>query len=128
MCSSVLDTIGNTPLIRIRCLSEATGCEVRPPAQLAWTRCDTLADRTLPQQILGKAEFLNPGGSVKDRVALQIVREALADGRLKPGGLVTEGTVGSTGISLAMVRMGSAPDSCELGVGKEGCGWYPVAV
>lgn len=55
-------------------------------------------------QILGKAEFLNPGGSVKDRVALQIVTEALADGRLKPNGLVTEGTVGSTGVSLAMVR------------------------
>ena len=48
-------------------------------------------------QILGKAEFLNPGGSVKDRVALEIVNEALSDGRLVPGGLVTEGTVGSTG-------------------------------
>jgi len=76
----VLDAIGNTPLIRINSLSDATGCE-----------------------ILGKAEFLNPGGSVKDRVALQIVTEALADGRLKPNGLVTEGTVGSTGVSLAMV-------------------------
>ena len=49
------------------------------------------------QQILAKCEFLNPGGSVKDRVALQIVTEALADGRLQPGGLITEGTAGSTG-------------------------------
>lgn len=53
-------------------------------------------------QILAKAEFLNPGGSVKDRVALEIIQEALAEGRLRPGGLVTEGTVGSTGVSLAM--------------------------
>lgn len=54
-------------------------------------------------QILGKAEFLNPGGSVKDRVALRIVQEALASGQLQPGGLITEGTAGSTGVSLAMV-------------------------
>jgi cysteine synthase A len=54
-------------------------------------------------QILGKAEFLNPGGSVKDRVALQAVMEAMASGQLKSGGLITEGTAGSTGISLAMV-------------------------
>ncbi|KAL4430687.1 hypothetical protein ABPG75_005943 [Micractinium tetrahymenae] len=73
------DLVGNTPLIRIRSLSEQTGCE-----------------------ILAKAEFLNPGGSVKDRVALEIIQEALAKGRLAPGGLVTEGTVGSTGVSLAM--------------------------
>jgi len=72
--------IGNTPLIRIRSLSEQTGCEV-----------------------LAKAEFLNPGGSIKDRVALRMVQEAFADGRLKPGGLITEGTVGSTGVSLALV-------------------------
>ncbi|KAL4524932.1 hypothetical protein Ndes2526B_g07119 [Nannochloris sp. 'desiccata'] len=72
--------IGNTPLIRIASLSEGTGCE-----------------------ILAKAEFLNPGGSVKDRVALEIVQEAFQDGRLVPGGLITEGTVGSTGVSLAMV-------------------------
>ncbi|KAI3433760.1 hypothetical protein D9Q98_003567 [Chlorella vulgaris] len=71
--------IGNTPVIRIKSLSEQTGCE-----------------------ILAKAELLNPGGSVKDRVALEIVQEALAEGRLAPGGLVTEGTVGSTGVSLAM--------------------------
>lgn len=56
------------------------------------------------KQILAKAEFLNPGGSVKDRVALQIVREALAEGRLAaPGGLIAEGTAGSTGISLSLV-------------------------
>ena len=72
--------IGNTPLIRIPSLSEATGCE-----------------------ILAKAEFLNPGGSVKDRVALEIIQEAFQEGRLVPGGLVTEGTVGSTGVSLTMV-------------------------
>ena len=53
-------------------------------------------------QILAKAEFLNPGGSVKDRVALEVIQEAMAEGRLAPGGLVTEGTVGSTGVSLAM--------------------------
>jgi cysteine synthase A len=57
-------------------------------------------------QILGKAEFLNPGGSVKDRVALRIVEEALASGQLQPGGLITEGTAGSTGVSLAMVGDG----------------------
>jgi cysteine synthase A len=72
--------IGNTPLVRLASLSAATGCK-----------------------IYGKAEFLNPGGSVKDRVALAIIDEALADGRLRPGGLVSEGTVGSTGISLALV-------------------------
>ncbi|PNW71677.1 hypothetical protein CHLRE_16g664250v5 [Chlamydomonas reinhardtii] len=76
----VLDLIGNTPLVRVASLSEETGCEI-------WV----------------KAEMLNPGGSVKDRVALQIVSEALADGRLRPGGLITEGTAGSTGVSLAMV-------------------------
>ena len=52
----------------------------------------------------GKAEFLNPGGSVKDRIALQIVREAWESGALKQGALITEGTAGSTGVSLAMVR------------------------
>ena len=58
----------------------------------------------IPPQILGKAEFLNPGGSVKDRVALEIVTEAVAEGRLvAPGGLITEGTAGSTGISLSLV-------------------------
>jgi cysteine synthase A len=73
-------TIGNTPLIRLSKLSEETGCE-----------------------ILGKAEFLNPGGSVKDRAALFIVRDAERRGTLKPGGTVVEGTAGNTGIGLAHI-------------------------
>jgi cysteine synthase A len=77
---SVIDLIGNTPLLRLNKLSDATGCE-----------------------ILGKAEFLNPGGSVKDRAALGIIREAEASGALKPGGTIVEGTAGNTGIGLAMV-------------------------
>ena len=79
-CSSVIDAIGNTPLIRLRRASEATGCE-----------------------ILGKAEFLNPGGSVKDRAALFIVRDAEQRGLLRPGGVVVEGTAGNTGIGLSLV-------------------------
>ncbi|GAX77674.1 hypothetical protein CEUSTIGMA_g5117.t1 [Chlamydomonas eustigma] len=79
-CHGVMGAIGNTPLIRIESLSQETGCE-----------------------IYGKAEFLNPGGSVKDRIALQIVKEAIDEGRLVPGALITEGTAGSTGVSLAMV-------------------------
>ena len=75
-----IDTIGNTPLIRLARASDATGCE-----------------------ILGKAEFLNPGGSVKDRAALAIIEEAVASGRLKPGGTIVEGTAGNTGIGLALV-------------------------
>ncbi|PQP93869.1 cysteine synthase 2 [Prunus yedoensis var. nudiflora] len=78
--NGLLGAIGNTPLIRINSLSEATGCE-----------------------ILGKCEFLNPGGSVKDRVAVKIIEEALESGDLTPGGIVTEGSVGSTAISLATV-------------------------
>ena len=78
--TSVIDLIGHTPLIRLNRLSEATGCE-----------------------ILGKAEFMNPGGSVKDRAALSIVRTARADGSLKPGGTIVEGTAGNTGIGLALV-------------------------
>ena len=77
---SVLDAIGNTPLIRLNRASDATGCE-----------------------ILGKAEFMNPGQSVKDRAALQIIRDAEASGRLRPGGRIVEGTAGNTGIGLAMV-------------------------
>lgn len=77
---SVIDLIGNTPLVRLNRLSEATGCE-----------------------ILGKAEFLNPGQSVKDRPALEIVRAAERDGSLKPGGTIVEGTAGNTGIGIAMV-------------------------
>lgn len=72
--------VGNTPLIRINSLSEETGCE-----------------------ILAKAEFLNPGGSVKDRAALYIVEQAEAQGLLKPGGTVVEGTAGNTGIGLAHI-------------------------
>jgi len=77
---SVIDLIGNTPLIRLNKASDMTGCE-----------------------ILGKAEFLNPGQSVKDRAALFIIRAAEAAGTLKPGGTVVEGTAGNTGIGLAMV-------------------------
>jgi cysteine synthase len=74
------DAIGNTPLIRLNRFSELTGCE-----------------------ILGKAEFMNPGGSVKDRAARAIIDEAEGSGRLKPGGTVVEGTAGNTGIGLAHV-------------------------
>ncbi|CAN7495229.1 cysteine synthase A [Pararhizobium sp. LjRoot238] len=77
---SVLDAIGNTPLIRLKGASEATGCT-----------------------ILGKAEFLNPGQSVKDRAALSIIRQAEKSGQLKPGGVIVEGTAGNTGIGLAVV-------------------------
>ena len=77
---SVLDTIGNTPLIRLRRASEATGCEV-----------------------LAKAEFLNPGQSVKDRAAFWIVRAAERAGALRPGGTIVEGTAGNTGIGLTLV-------------------------
>ena len=75
-----IDLIGNTPLVRLRKASELTGCEV-----------------------LGKCEFLNPGGSVKDRAALFIVRDAEARGALRPGGVIVEGTAGNTGIGLALV-------------------------
>jgi cysteine synthase A len=78
--NSVLDAIGNTPLIKLQKVSEETGCT-----------------------ILGKAEFLNPGQSVKDRAALGIVRDAEASGELKPGGTIVEGTAGNTGIGLALV-------------------------
>jgi cysteine synthase A len=77
---SVVDAIGNTPLIRLRRASEETGCE-----------------------IYGKAEFMNPGQSVKDRAALYIIRDAVARGELKPGGVIVEGTAGNTGIGIALV-------------------------
>jgi cysteine synthase A len=80
VCPTVVEAIGDTPLIRLRRASEATGCE-----------------------ILGKAEFMNPGQSVKDRAALYIVRDAERRGALKPGGRIVEGTAGNTGIGLAMV-------------------------
>ncbi|MCO6185877.1 cysteine synthase A [Rhizobium sp. L1K21] len=77
---SVIEAIGNTPLIKLKSASEATGCT-----------------------ILGKAEFLNPGQSVKDRAALFIIRDAEEKGLLKPGGVIVEGTAGNTGIGLTMV-------------------------
>ena len=75
-----IDTVGNTPLIKLRKASEMTGC-----------------------MILGKAEFLNPGGSVKDRAALAIIKDAEAKGLIRPGGVIVEGTAGNTGIGLALV-------------------------
>jgi cysteine synthase len=78
--SDLADAIGKTPLIRLKKASEETGCE-----------------------ILGKAEFLNPGQSVKDRAALYIIRDAIAKGTLRPGGTIVEGTAGNTGIGLALV-------------------------
>jgi len=78
--SGFIDSIGNTPLIRLRAASEATGCE-----------------------IYGKAEFLNPGGSVKDRAALAMIRDAEKRGTLRKGGVVVEGTAGNTGIGIALV-------------------------
>ena len=78
--SDLASAIGNTPLIRLNGPSEATGC-----------------------QILGKCEFMNPGQSVKDRAALWIIRDAVARGALKPGGIIVEGTAGNTGIGLALV-------------------------
>lgn len=80
MFNSVIDAIGNTPLIRLKKASEITGCE-----------------------IYGKAEFLNPGQSVKDRAALYIIRDAERRGLLRPGGVIVEGTAGNTGIGLTMV-------------------------
>jgi len=78
--SDFLDAVGNTPLIKLRKASELTGCN-----------------------ILGKAEFMNPGGSVKDRAAKAIVLDAEARGLLRPGGVIVEGTAGNTGIGLALV-------------------------
>ena len=75
-----IDSIGNTPLIKLRAASEATGCD-----------------------IYGKAEFLNPGGSVKDRAALAIIEDAEKRGHLRPGGVIVEGTAGNTGIGIALV-------------------------
>jgi cysteine synthase len=76
----VIEAIGNTPLIKLRKASELTGCN-----------------------ILGKAEFMNPGQSVKDRAALFIIKDAIKSGALKPGGTIVEGTAGNTGIGLALV-------------------------
>ena len=78
--SGFLELVGNTPLVRLRKASEQTGCE-----------------------IYGKCEFLNPGGSVKDRAAAFIVHDAETRGLLQPGGVIVEGTAGNTGIGLALV-------------------------
>ncbi|MFT5695467.1 MAG: cysteine synthase A, partial [Myxococcota bacterium] len=78
--SGFVGSVGNTPLIRLNRISDLTGCE-----------------------ILAKAEFMNPGGSVKDRAALAIVLDAVKKGQLKPGGTIVEGTAGNTGIGLALV-------------------------
>ena len=80
VAGNLIEAIGQTPLIELRAVSKATGC-----------------------RILGKAEFMNPGGSVKDRAALAIIEAAIAAGTLKPGGTIVEGTAGNTGIGLAMV-------------------------
>ena len=80
VCDGFVGAIGNTPLIRLQAASEATGCE-----------------------ILGKAEFMNPGGSVKDRAAWWMIREAERSGLLQPGGTIVEGTAGNTGIGLAHI-------------------------
>ncbi len=80
IASDLADAVGRTPLIRLKRASEMTRCE-----------------------ILGKAEFLNPGQSVKDRAALYIIRDAVARGELRPGGTIVEGTAGNTGIGLALV-------------------------
>src|SRR6201991_4356240 len=80
MFRSVLDAIGNTPLIRLNRASDETGCE-----------------------IYGKAEFMNPGQSVKDRAGLFIIRDAEQKGLLRPGGVIVEGTAGNTGIGLTLV-------------------------
>ena len=82
IASGLVGAIGRTPLIRLRHLSEATGCE-----------------------ILGKAEFMNPGGSVKDRAALALIEDAERSGALRPGGVIVEGTAGNTGIGLALVGL-----------------------
>ncbi len=78
--NDVIGAIGNTPLIKLQRASQETGCT-----------------------ILGKAEFMNPGGSVKDRAGLAIIRDAVAKGQLKPGGMIVEGTAGNTGIGIALV-------------------------
>jgi cysteine synthase len=85
IASSIIETIGNTPLVKLRRASEQTGCTV-----------------------LGKCEFLNPGQSVKDRAGLFIIQDAVKRGRLRPGGVIVEGTAGNTGIGLALV-------ACALG-------------
>jgi cysteine synthase A len=79
-CNGIIEAIGNTPLIKLERVSAATGCT-----------------------ILGKAEFMNPGQSVKDRAALFIIQDAVKRGELRPGGIIVEGTAGNTGIGIALV-------------------------
>ena len=98
----VVAAIGRTPLIKLRAASEATACT-----------------------ILGKAEFMNPGGSVKDRAALAIINDAVARGALRPGGVIVEGTAGNTGIGIALVASALGyrvrdRDPRHPGAGKEG--------
>ena len=88
-----IDLIGNTPLVHLKRASEQTGCT-----------------------ILGKAEFLNPGQSVKDRAALWIIRDAEKRGQLKPGGTIVEGTAGNTGIGLSLVRQLARAMQAEVDV------------
>jgi cysteine synthase A len=80
VCNGIIEAIGNTPLVKLKRASAATGCN-----------------------ILGKAEFMNPGQSVKDRAALFIIEDAVNKGQLRPGGIIVEGTAGNTGIGLALV-------------------------
>ena len=89
--ADLAEAIGNTPLIRLHRASALTGCE-----------------------ILGKAEFMNPGASVKDRAALFMIRDAEAKGLIRPGGRIVEGTAGNTGIGLAMVAKALADVAPEL--------------
>lgn len=114
---SIDEMVGNTPLVLIKSLSEATGCKiygkVRGSAGThgAVGENDGALDAAarlhssppLPHLLTLQAEYLNPGGSSKDRVALQIIKDNIASGVLKPGGVLCEGTSGSTGISLALL-------------------------
>ena len=90
IAKDLAQAVGNTPLIKLRKASELTGCT-----------------------ILGKAEFMNPGQSVKDRAALSIINDAVARGDLKPGGTIVEGTAGNTGIGLALVCLLYTSDAAD---------------
>ena len=96
---SIVDAVGNTPLLEIKSLSKATG-----------------------RRIMAKAEYMNPGGSIKDRAALWLIRDAEKSGALKPGGIICEGTGGNTGIGLAMIANAMGYKSCFAmsgGIAKE---------
>src|SRR5690554_5831450 len=94
--NNITETIGNTDLVKIPSLSKLSGCSI-------YLKC----------------EYQNPGGSIKDRAALQLVRDAIADGELKPGMTIVEGTAGNTGIGLALVAKALGFRSEESRVGKE---------